>query len=230
MIPKTIHYCWFGGKPLTDLNKRCIDSWVKLLPDFTLKLWNESNTALDNDYLKSACERRAWSKLSNLVRLDALLREGGIYLDTDVEMIKSFGPLLKNTCFAGFQQREQQVDWINSAVVGSQAGHPFIAKCIDLTVSAFEKTGEFPRSPAVFTEVLTTTGLREYKQQEIAGVTLYPADYFYPFTWLEHFSPARITENTYCIHHWEGSWLSRKHRRIRTVRRTLNRFFPGFDQ
>jgi mannosyltransferase OCH1-like enzyme len=228
MIPKTVHYCWFGEKPLTDLNKRCIDSWARVLPDFTIKRWDESNTVFDNNYLKYAFASRSWSRLSNLIRLDALRREGGIYVDTDVEMVKALGPFLTHRCFVGFQQKVQQADWINSAIVGSEAGHPFIAKCIDLTLSSFDNTGEFPRSPSVFTEVLLSMGLREYKQQEIDGVALYPSDYFYPFTWLEHFSPDRITENTYCIHHWEGSWLSRKHRRIRTVRRTLKRLFPNW--
>ncbi len=103
MIPKIIHYCWFGNNPLSDLNKRCIDSWRRLLPDYTIKEWNEHNSPLDNDYCRAACERGLWSKVANYVRLHALSTEGGIYFDTDVEVFKNFDPLLGHRCFVGFQ-------------------------------------------------------------------------------------------------------------------------------
>ena len=215
VIPKTVHYCWFGPKPLSDLNRRCIESWHRVLPGYRLKLWDETNVPLDNAYARAAHAAGAWSRLSNYVRLHALYSEGGIYLDTDVEVLKDFAPLLRHECFAGFQQAEEQVDWVNSAVLGARAGHPFVAQCLRLTHSLFASTGQFPRSPLVFTRVLKELGLRDYQLQEIEGVTLYPLEYFYPFPWHGTFSPECITESTYSVHHWEGSWWHEEQRRLR---------------
>ena len=224
MIPKKIHHCWFGPNPLGDLNRRCMDSWHRVLPDYQIKLWDESNVPLDNAYARAARDARAWSKLSNYARLHALYSEGGIYLDTDVEVLKDFAPLLRHECFAGFQQPEEQVDWVNNAVLGARAGHPFLAQCLRLTHSMFASTGQLPRSPTVSTSVLREMGLRDYKLQEVGGVTLYPVEYFYPFPWHGTFSPECITESTYCVHYWEGSWWRElERRRRRSPRHILGR-------
>lgn len=206
MIPKKIHYCWLGQNPQSDLIKRCIDSWHRVLPDYQIKLWDETNLPLDNRYARAAYAARAWSRLSNHARLYALYREGGIYLDADVEVRKDLSPLLRHECFVGFQQPEEQEDWVNNAILGAREGHPFLAQCIQLTHSWFASTGQFPRSPTVVTRLLKEMGLRDYKLQEIEGVTIYPIEYFYPYPWHGNFSPECITENTYCVHYWEGSW------------------------
>lgn len=215
MIPKTIHYCWFGNAPLSDLNKRCIDSWRRVMPEYQMKEWNETNTPLDNLYSQTAYAKRLWSKLSNLVRLQALYTEGGIYLDTDVEVIKNFSPLLHDECFVGFQQEEDvSGDWVNNAVIGAQPGHPFLKRCVDLTEQAFEEEGELLLSPVVTTMILKAMGLRKYKLQKIKEVTLYPIEYFYPYPWFGQFTPDCIKENTYCVHHWEGTWRKKEHAMI----------------
>jgi mannosyltransferase OCH1-like enzyme len=221
MIPKKIHYCWFGPKSLGDLNRRCIESWHRVLPDYQLKLWDETNVPLDNAYARAAHAAGAWSRLSNYVRLYALHSEGGVYLDTDVEVLKDFAPLLRHECFAGFQQPEEEVDWVNSAVLGARAGHPFLAQCLRLTHSLFASTGQLPRSPFVLTGVLREAGLRDYGPQEVGGVTLLPAEYFYPFPWRGTFTPECVKESTYCIHHWEGSWWREQERRRRRSPRYL---------
>ena len=224
MIPKKIHYCWFGSNAPGDLNRRCIDSWHRVLPDYQIKLWDETNVPLDNAYARAAHAAGAWSRLSNYARLYALYSEGGIYLDTDVEVLKSFAPLLRHGCFAGFQQPEEQVDWVNSAVLGARAGHPFLSRCLQLTQSLFASTGQLPRSPSVLTRVLKEAGLRDYKLQEVGGVALYPIEYFYPFPWHGAFSPECIKESTYCVHHWEGSWRKQEEERLRrSPRRILKR-------
>jgi len=206
LIPKIIHYCWLGQTPQSELNKMCIASWQRVMPAYRLKLWDETNVPLDNKYARAAYAAGAWSRLSNHVRFHALYTEGGIYLDTDVEVRKDFAPLLRHKCFLGFQQVEEQEDWVNSAVSGAQPGHPFIKRCSELTQSLFAATGVFPRSPQVVTRLLKEQGLREYKLQEIDDVTVYPAEYFYPYPWFGSFSPDCITAHTHCIHYWEGSW------------------------
>jgi len=223
MIPQKIHYCWFGPNPQNDLNKRCLDSWHRVLPDYEIKLWDETNVPLDNAYARAAYAVGAWSRLSNHVRFHALYSEGGIYLDTDVEVRKDFGPLLQNECFVGFQQAEEQADWINSAVLGAQPGHPFLAQCDGLTQSLFASTGKFPRSPSVVTRLLKEMGLRDYKLQEVKGVTIYPVEYFYPYPWFGNFSPDCIKENTYCVHYWEGSWRKQEEHQSLSPRRIMKR-------
>lgn len=214
MIPKTIHYCWFGKGPKSDLNKRCIDSWHRVMPDYEIKEWNETNSPLDNAYSQRAYAKNLWSKVSNLVRLQALYGEGGIYLDTDVEVLKSFTPLLHHNCFVGFQVKEEQVDWVANGVVGAQPGHKFLKRCVDLTQDLFAANGEFYRSPTITTMTLKEMGLKEYGPQEIEEVTIYPLEYFYPYSWTSKFSPDCIKENTYSIHHWEGTWLKKEQSKV----------------
>jgi mannosyltransferase OCH1-like enzyme len=143
--------------------------------------------------------------------LHALYSEGGVYLDTDVEVIKDFAPLLHHKCFVGFQQEEEQVDWVNTAVLGAQPGHRFITRCMELTQKLYSESGEFYRSPTVTTMVLKKMGLSEYGQQEIKDVKVYPREYFYPYPWFGKFSPDCIKANTYCIHCWEKSWGKKEH-------------------
>lgn len=208
---------------MSELNKRCVDSWHSVMPDYQIKEWNETNSPLDNQYTQAAYAKGLWSRLSNHVRLHALYTEGGIYLDTDVEVLKSFTPLLKHKCFVGFQQEEERVDWVNSAVLGAQAGHQFLRECMELTRKLFAETGEFYRSPTVVTMILKATGLREYGLQEIGAVTAYPAEYFYPYPWFSKFPADCITENTYCIHYWENTWQHQEYPKVLSFRRITDR-------
>jgi hypothetical protein len=223
MIPKKIHYCWFGKNPVSELNRRCLDSWRELMPEYEIKEWNESNSPLDNEYCRAAYAGGLWSRVSNHVRLHSLYTEGGIYLDTDMEALKNFGPLLRHKCFMGFQQKEKEIDWVNSAVLGAQPGHKFLKQCMELTRKLFERTGRFYRSPTVLTMRLKEMGLEEYGLQEVEGVTIYPAEYFYPYPWFGKFSPGCIKENTYSIHHWEGSWQNKGYDKVVSPLRTLKR-------
>ena len=206
MIPKIIHYCWFGENPRSSLIKKCMKSWKKRLPDHQIKEWNESNSLFDNPYVKEAYAQKKWSRLSNFVRLQALYQEGGIYLDTDVEVIKSFDPLLGQECFLGFQVREKHKDWVNNAVMAAVPRHPFVKRCMDFMVDECVRDKFFYVQPELTTKVLTQMGLKEYGSQKIGGVTLYPVEYFFPFSWEEKFSPNCVKKDTYCIHHWQNSW------------------------
>jgi mannosyltransferase OCH1-like enzyme len=223
MIPKTIHYCWFGKGPKSDLNKRCLDSWQSLMPDYQIKEWNETTTPLDNEYSHRAYSKGLWAKLSNLVRFQALYTEGGIYLDTDVEAVKSLTPLLRQKCFVGFQVEAEQTDWVNTAVLGAERGHQFLKRSLDLTQELFAATGKFYRSPMMTTRILKEMGLQQYGFQEIEDVTIYPLEYFYPFPWTGKLSPDCVKKNTYCIHHWEGTWLKKEHSKVLRPLRAIQR-------
>lgn len=105
MIPKIIHYCWFGGKELPKEVQKCINSWKKFCPDYKIIRWDESNyDVYKNPYTRYCFENKKWAFLSDYARLDIVYSHGGIYLDTDVEIIKSWDPLLKNECFLGMEQ------------------------------------------------------------------------------------------------------------------------------
>ena len=101
MIPKKIHYCWFGGKPMPENGQKCILSWRKWLPDYEIKEWNEDNFDIHiNQYCHEAYDNKKWAFVSDVARLYALVTEGGIYMDTDVEVLRSFDDLLENDFFA----------------------------------------------------------------------------------------------------------------------------------
>jgi mannosyltransferase OCH1-like enzyme len=193
------------------------------MPDYQIKEWNETNSPLDNEYSQTAYAKELWSKLSNLVRLHALYTEGGIYFDTDVEVIKSFAPLLHHNCFVGFQVKEDQVDWVTNGVLGAQPGHPFLKRCIELTRELFAETGKFYRSPTITTMILKEMGLKEYGLQEIDEVAIYPLEYFYPYPWTSKFSPDCVKESTYSVHYWEGTWLKKEHYKVLSPLRMVKR-------
>ncbi len=176
------------------------------MPEYRIKLWDEGNSPLDSDYAQAAYAQKQWSPLSNLVRFQALYTEGGVYLDTDVEALRSLNPLLDDHCFLGFQQREDQEDWVNTAVLAGEAGHHFLKQCMDRFVSTFRETGRFHRSPVIATAILKELGLRKYGLQKIGDITVYPTEYFYPYSWLEKYSASKVSEATYCLHHWTASW------------------------
>lgn len=213
MIPKKIHYCWFGNGPKNDLIEKCMDSWQRVMPDYQIKEWNETNSPMNLPYIQKAYQNKLWSKISNFVRLYILHKEGGIYLDTDVEAIKRFDSLLSDNCFLGFQQEEKYSDWVNNAVIGSIPAHPFIKKCMELTISGLVTMDEFYLSqPKVTTKVLEGMGLRKYGMQMVGDIRLYPSEYFYPYPWWWKFHPIQIKEDTYCIHHWQRSWMKERPR------------------
>jgi len=185
-------------------------SWEKHLPDYEIKEWNESNSPLDNKYCRDAYDKKLWSKVSNYVRLWAVHNEGGIYLDTDFEILKRLDPLLSNDCFLGFQRVEEVPGWLTNGIFGAVAGTPFLKKCMEKTELIYGTEGYFILSPRVTTLVLREMGLDKYGFQKIDEVTLYPVEYFYPYTWLQEFTTGCVTDNTYAMHHWNFSWNPEK--------------------
>lgn len=216
-IPKTIHYCWFGKKEKTDLVKKCIQSWKKIMPDYNIKEWNEDNSPMNHPYVQYSYENKRFSNVANFVRLYALYNEGGIYLDSDIEVVKRFDDLLVNKCFLGFQFKNpplgtgSEMQWVNNAVIGSVQGFWFMEATMNLLNSDKYKYRLPPNGPDAFTEQLVNMGL-EYcansidNMTNIKGITIYPMEYFYPFAWNEPQDSNRITKNTYSIHYWNKMW------------------------
>jgi hypothetical protein len=205
-IPRILHWCWYGPQPLDTDHERCLASWQRHLPDWTIHRWDESNSPLAVDYCQRALAEQRWSRLTNYVRLWALTAHGGVYLDADVELCRPLDPLLDHGAFLGFQLRDEGPGWVNTAVLGATPGHPFLAECLELTLARFREHGEFPLSPHVTTAALRRRGLRHYGPQQLGDIALLGVEAFYPHSWLEPYDPHRITSDTYAVHLWKHSW------------------------
>ena len=210
MIPKKIHYCWFGRNEKPKLAKKCIASWKKYCPDYEIIEWNEDNFDLDqNDYLCYCYENKKWAFLSDLARLMIVAEQGGIYFDTDVELVRNPDELLENDAFFGF---ENDANVATGLGFGAVAGHHSVLAMIQ-QYEALQKDaeGNYPMvvCPALNTQALVPMGLQLNGQlQEFEGVTVYPADYFNPYD--DPTGRLRKTENTYSIHWYSKSWMSKK--------------------
>lgn len=135
MIPKVIHYCWFSGEKKPRLIRRCIRSWKKVLPDYEIKCWDANSFDFESvPYVKQAYERKKWAFVADYVRLYALYTKGGIYLDSDVEVYKSFDEFLKYSFFTGTDIRSPQLNHygIEAAIMGAEKEHPYLKECLDL--------------------------------------------------------------------------------------------------
>ncbi len=210
MIPKKIHYCWVGGSPLPESAKKCIKSWKKYCPDYEIIEWNESNydfTAVP--YMKEAYEEQKWGFVPDYARLDIIYRYGGIYLDTDVEIIRSFDPLLSLDGFAGYQDE----NWVALGLgFGAEAGNPVIKALLESYQDKhfIKPDGTHDRTPsphlntAALTERCGLTANGQY--QELDGMTVFPPEYFCPKAFEDGI--VRKTKNTYSIHHFDASWVT----------------------
>ena len=240
MIPKKIHYCWVGGNPLPDSALKCIKSWKKHCPDYEIVEWNESNYDFTSvPYMKEAYEAKKWGFVPDYARLDIIYQHGGIYLDTDVEIVRSFDPLLSLLGFAGFQDGSLVALGLG---FGAEAGNPVIKELMngyaDLHFISAVGEPDLTPSPKLNTEVLTARcGLAangEY--QQLDGMTVFPPEYFCPKSFDD--GTLRKTKNTYSIHHFDASWFSdesrqkmlegwkRRQKRARKLRR--REIFGGF--
>ncbi len=220
MIPKKIHYCWYGHGNYSRQIQTCLSSWKKIMPDYELKLWNESNLP-ESPYAHNAYNHKIWSKVSNYVRLYALLNEGGIYLDVDVEVFKRFDDLLDGKFFLGIEYPYR----VATGVMGAEVGNEILRKAIiDLTTS-YDGSEKTASSGLSMSKVLQNEGfdLAITKLQQKGGATIYPSDYFYPWKFDEKYYPSCITDRTHSIHYWTGSWISPKDK----MQIKLNRFLSS---
>lgn len=206
MIPKKIHYCWFGRGEKSDKAKKCIASWHRLCPDHEIIEWNEDNFDIHmNPYTEMCYAERKFAFLSDYARLWILEREGGLYFDVDVEVIRSFDPLLTHEAFFGFETDE----FINTGVgFGTEAGHPVVRAMLTAYDPLLDGTHGTVGCPILNTQALDAFGLVKNGQtQEVGGAVIYPAEYFNPYN--DILGKLCKTENTYSIHWFAKSWMSR---------------------
>ena len=128
-IPKIVHYCWFGGKEKPDSVKKCIESWKRYLPDYRLMEWNEDNFDIEKlQYTREAYTAGKYAFVSDVARIEALYQYGGFYMDTDVEVLKSFTPLLDSRCVLGMEEKE----YVATSFMAFEKGHPLVKQFLDL--------------------------------------------------------------------------------------------------
>lgn len=211
-IPKIIHYCWFGGNPESELMKKCIASWERHLPDYELMLWNEKNFNINAQvFTKEAYEAQKWAFVSDYVRAYALNRFGGIYMDTDVEVVKPLDEFLEHRVFFGYENDF----FISTGIIGSEKEHP----CIKDILGYYDNRHFFcdnakmtlTPNPVIVSKILKQkygfVRIKGYQQLQ-EGIVLYPQEYFCPKSYYDQ--TIEMTENTYTIHHFDGSWHNSK--------------------
>ena len=211
MIPKIIHYCWFGRGEKPELSKKCIASWRKSCPDFEIREWNEGNCDyLSIPFMAEAYAARKYAFVSDVMRLIVLEQYGGVYFDTDVEVLRDISPLLDDEGFIGFENDQ----FVNSGqVMAAKAHHPVIRAMIEeykkLHFANADGTATPVGCPRLNTDVMERFGLiRNGREQVVAGIHVYSADYFNPMD--STTGKLTKTENTYSIHWYSMSWLPKR--------------------
>ncbi|MDF0727774.1 capsular polysaccharide synthesis protein [Cytobacillus sp. S13-E01] len=221
MIPKIIHYCWFGKGELPEKVKYCIDTWKRELPDYEIMLWNESNFNVNtNRFTCEAYEARKYAFVSDYVRLYALKKHGGIYLDVDVEITKRLDHFLDKSLFMGF---EEPNGGIASCLIGGEKNHEFI----NLLLSKYSKLnfknedGTYNMNPntllieEILVENYSFSNNGEYQILD-SDINIYPFDFFHPLSLVS--GKIYLTDNSVAIHHHTLLWVSNRTKLIRLIR------------
>ena len=222
MIPKIIHYCWFGNNPLPELAQKCIESWKKYCPDYEIIEWNESNfDVYQNAYTTYLYDNQKYAFLSDYARLKIIYENGGIYFDTDVEVIRSFNDLIDNESFFGFETEE----YINTGLgFGAAEGNAAIKKMLEEYDPFLDGKHGYKCCPILNTEALAEIGLvRNGQPQKHEYYVVYPADWFNPYD--DPTGKLNKTENTHSIHWYAKSWMSGNARFRSIITKPLHRLF-----
>lgn len=224
-FPKKIHYCWFGRNPLPDVVLKCIESWRKYCPDYEIVEWNENNFDVNScQYAKEAYNAKKWAFVSDYCRFWVLYHFGGIYLDTDVEIIKPLDDLPDN--FVGFER----ADFVASGLIrGAEKGDEICAMLVDSYRKDrfYMPDGSMNMSTVCEreTRILEQLGLkRDGTMQVIRGTTIFPQDYFCPQDF--YTGNLKLTENTYSIHRYQASWHDEQGKAQYRLTRKLCKVLP----
>jgi len=207
MIPKVIHYCWFGRSEMPQSAKDCIASWHELMPDWEYKLWNEENFDVNqNSYTKEAYEAGKFAFVSDYVRLWSLERYGGLYLDTDVKVFKRFDDLMINSAFAGFEGSKHLP--MCTCVMASKAHGTWVSEMLrsydDRHFRKEDGTYDMTTNVQYLTARMQECGfVQDGSEQECMDLHIFPVEYFCPRQTTGEYL---CTGNTYCDHIGLGSW------------------------
>lgn len=230
MVNKVIHYCWFGEKPLSEIAIRCIESWKKYCPDYEIKRWDESNFDLECcSYVKEAYKEKKWAFVSDYARFKILYEYGGVYFDTDVELISSIEDILRNGAFMGLEKNKGEY-YVNPGL--GIASIPGLQIYKDI-LSNYEQSNfivedriDFTTVVDRVTEILQKHGLQKKNEKQlIAGITIYPSDYFCPLDY--ETGKLKKTEVTRSIHWYDSSWLDERMKKRHEVSVKIRNTFKG---
>ena len=206
MIPKVIHYCWFGRGKMPELATKCIESWKKYCPDYIIKEWNEDNFNINAyPYVREAYDSRKFAFVTDVVRLYALYYEGGVYMDTDVEVLKPLDELLKYKGVSGFESSTQ----IPTGLMASEKGLPIFKELLDEYNDLHFIKPDGTLDIVTNVERITATCLKygfkpDGKFQTVADFTFLPKEYLCPKDYKT--GKIKVKKETICIHHFSGSW------------------------
>lgn len=228
MIPKIIHYCWFGRGEKPELAKKCIASWKKFCPDFEICEWNEYNFDIHCcSYVEEAYASKKYAFVTDYVRLYAMYTCGGIYMDTDVEVVRPLEEFLTCKAFSGFESTR----YVPTGIMASEKGVPIIHELLDYYIDKHflndDGSQDTTTNCVPITNIMLSHGLElNGKLQTVAEFTFYPSDYFCPFE--NETGVLRRTNNTAAIHWFNKSWLPQNIRLRSRITRVFHRIF-GVD-
>lgn len=229
IIPKVIHYCWFGKKPLPALAVKCIQSWRTYFPDYEIKEWNEDNFDVNAiAYTREAYKAMKYAFVSDYVRFWTLYHYGGLYFDVDVEVIRPMDHIISRGAFMGFENNGIEINEMADPSLGVNPGLGLGAPAnmdIYKTIIEYYQSESFYTSEGKcnlttvvtrVTNLLVEKGLQQTNQlQEVEGIIIYPHEYFCPIRTTD--SQMNITPKTVSIHHYAASWTTKTHRMLRQV-------------
>lgn len=226
MIPKTIHYCWFGGKPLPKSAEKCIKSWQKHLPEYRIVKWDESNFDVNSiPYTQEAYRVRKYAFVSDYARFWVLYHYGGVYFDTDVEVLRPIDDIIEEGNFLGVEQHNDSLITVAPGLgLGAEKGNSLIKDLMEIYQGSHflceEGVVKVQNIVEITTESLMSKGLKNTaKIQQCCGFTIYPKDYFCPIDY--NTRELKITENTRTIHHYAESWVPKSTR----IKNAMGRIF-----
>lgn len=204
MIPKKIHYIWLGKKPKTKLTEICINSWRRVLDDYEIIEWNESNLPLEelkqNKFLNRCIQLELWAFVSDYIRLYILNREGGIYLDTDVEVLKRFDNFLDQKSFIGYENN----DYIGTGIIGAEQESSFIKRLLKFYDDEIWKV-DFYNNPIIFKYVLKSSS------NLLSEVKIFDRKIFSPYIPGNKYNCIVEDNDSVTIHWYSKNWnMSRK--------------------
>lgn len=215
MIPKIIHYCWFGGNEKPELALKCIESWKKYCPDYTVIEWNEDNYNINScQYIREAYEKGKWAFVSDYARFDILYEHGGVYFDTDVELIRPINDILEKGQFMGMEDDRGSI--ASGLGLALDKGNKIAKEIIDSYRSRqfIQSNGFYDQTNVVsfVTDIFKEKGyIPENRIQNIEGITIYTKDYFCPLDY--DTGELNITSNTRSIHHYISSWKNEREKK-----------------
>jgi mannosyltransferase OCH1-like enzyme len=230
MIPKIIHYCWFGQAPLPKSALKCISTWKKYFPEYEIRECNERNFDVSIcEYTKEAYKLKKYAFVSDYARFWLLFKYGGIYFDIDVQVLKSFDEILMKGNFMGFEEGAEGKYYVNPGIaIGVEPNSPFIKEMLSIYD---EKNFSWGRGMdnivSITTRELVKKGLiLNNTKQKICNFNIYPTDYFCPLSNIS--GKLNLTSNSVSIHLYNGSWLSPKYKLAQYIKMTFGETFFVF--